>query len=122
MNQISPTCNRPMQEEADLLKGLSDPIRLRLVVLLANNGEVCVCHLVTALDEPQYKISRHLGVLRAAGWVHARRDGAWMHYRLAEGDNLLQRTLQNCLRDSFRHHPEALRDQARLNTTCCEAP
>lgn len=68
---------------AGLLKALGDPTRLRLALLLARNGEMCVCHLVEATGGRQYSISRHLAVLRSAGVVSARREGTWMHYRLA---------------------------------------
>jgi len=64
-----------MQEEAVLFKALSDPIRLRLTILLAIRGETCVCDLARALNEPDYKISRYSGILRMAGRVEARRDG-----------------------------------------------
>ncbi len=64
-------------------KALGDPVRLRLFYLLASCDELCVCHLTEALELPQSTVSRHLGVLRHAGLVVARRDGKWMHYRLA---------------------------------------
>ncbi|MFW6367212.1 MAG: ArsR/SmtB family transcription factor, partial [bacterium] len=66
-----------MHQEAELFKALSDPTRLRLVALLALHGEVCVCAMAEALDEPDFKISRHLRVLRSAGLVAARREGTW---------------------------------------------
>jgi ArsR family transcriptional regulator len=66
-----------------LLAAVAEPTRLRLLALIAP-GEVCVCDLVGALDLPQPLVSRHLGVLRRAGLVSARRDGLWMHYSLAE--------------------------------------
>ncbi|MBL8861944.1 MAG: helix-turn-helix transcriptional regulator [Planctomycetes bacterium] len=69
------------QPEA-LLAAAAEPTRLRLLALLAG-GEACVCDLVGALDLPQPLVSRHLGVLRRAGLVTARRDGLWMHYALA---------------------------------------
>ena len=56
-----------------LFQALGDRTRLRLLTLMAD-GEVCVCFFVEVLNEPQPKISRHLGVLRAAGLVAARRE------------------------------------------------
>jgi len=67
---------------ARALKALGDEGRLRLVALLSRR-ELCVCHLVAALKAPQPTVSRQLGILRAAGLVDARRDGSWIHYRLA---------------------------------------
>lgn len=61
---------------------LADETRLRLLVLLAAEGELCVCELTHALGEPQPKISRHLARLREEGIVVDRRDGQWVHYRI----------------------------------------
>ncbi len=61
---------------------LADPIRRRLLALLLEQDERCVCELHGVLDQPQPKVSRHLGVLREAGVVAARRQGVWMHYRI----------------------------------------
>ncbi|MEQ1507992.1 MAG: metalloregulator ArsR/SmtB family transcription factor [Myxococcota bacterium] len=68
---------------ADVFKAASEPIRLRILGLLAH-GELCVCHLHDALEAPQPTVSRHLGVLRHAGLVRARREGSWVHYALTE--------------------------------------
>lgn len=63
-------------------KILSDLTRLRVLVLLSREGELCVCELTHALDEIQPKISRHLALLREAGVVLDRRQGQWIYYRL----------------------------------------
>ena len=74
-----------MDELLTLFKALSDETRLRIVKLL-ENGELCVCHLVAAVDMSQPKISFHLKALKEAGLVKDRREGKWMHYRLNESD------------------------------------
>ncbi len=61
---------------------LGNDIRLRCLLLLENKGELCVCELTQALNEPQPKISRHLAHLREWGIVTDRREGLWIHYRL----------------------------------------
>ena len=71
-------------EAQALFDTLADPTRRRILALLQARGELCVCELTTALDEIQPKISRHLGVMKAAGLVTARREGTWMHYRMAK--------------------------------------
>ncbi|MCF7853837.1 MAG: metalloregulator ArsR/SmtB family transcription factor [Candidatus Pacebacteria bacterium] len=108
-----------MQQEAELFKALSDPTRLRLVVLLATHGEVCVCVMAEALDEPDFKISRHLRILRAAGIVETRREGTWMHYRLAEPRTGLEACLQACFRDCLNDHKTVVADAARLGQASC---
>ena len=67
----------------DLFRALADPTRLRLLLLLADQGELCVCELTHALAEFQPKISRHLAMLREAGIVLDRREGLWIHYRIS---------------------------------------
>ena len=65
-----------------LFNVLADPTRLRTIMVVQSEAEVCVCELTHALQESQPKISRHLAYLRDAGVVRARREGTWMHYRL----------------------------------------
>jgi ArsR family transcriptional regulator, arsenate/arsenite/antimonite-responsive transcriptional repressor len=61
---------------------LGNDIRLRCLLLLEQEEELCVCELTHALNESQPKISRHLAHLREWGLVLDRRDGLWIHYRL----------------------------------------
>ena len=96
-----------------------EPTRLRLATLLAVKGETCVCFLAEALGEADFKISRHLGVLKAAGIVEARREGTWMHYRLARPRGALGRALQRCLRECLGNHPAVKRDLKRLAKPAC---
>ena len=68
-------------------KALSDPIRFRMLRLLAaNDAELCVCEFVDALQEQQYTISRGLGILDQAGLVGGKKEGRWVYYGLAGKD------------------------------------
>ena len=67
----------------ELFKGLAEPTRLRIVVLLLER-ELCVCDLMAVLRLPQSTISRHMTKLRQSGLVADRREGIWIHYRLAD--------------------------------------
>jgi len=72
-----------MKIQADqFFKILADLTRLRVLVLLSREGELCVCELTHALGEIQPKISRHLALLREAEVVLDRRQGQWIYYRL----------------------------------------
>lgn len=66
-----------------LFKVLSDETRLNIVLLLREAGELCVCELVSTLEEPQPKVSRHLALLRDSQILSDRRDGKWIYYRLS---------------------------------------
>lgn len=61
---------------------LSDDTRLRCLMLMQQQGELCVCELTHALGMIQPKISRHLGSLRDAGLVSDRRQGQWIYYQI----------------------------------------
>lgn len=108
-----------MQDEAAMFKVLSDQTRLRLAVLLAVHGETCVCMLAQALDEPDFKISRHLGIMRMSGMVEARREGTWMYYKLAVPRNLLERCLQGCFCECLTEHETFRNDTHRLKQGTC---
>ncbi len=99
-----------------VLAALTDPTRLRLVRLLFRQ-ELCVCELVDALRMPQYKVSRHLRTLRAAGLVEARRNGRWMHYRISQrGEvNGLHMDLLKVLDHHLAAMSEIARDDDRLS-------
>jgi ArsR family transcriptional regulator len=66
---------------AHLLKALSDPVRLRLMSMIAAVDEACVCDLNAPFDVSQPTISHHLKVLREAGLVDCERRGTWVWYR-----------------------------------------
>ncbi|MCY1545728.1 Arsenic resistance transcriptional regulator ArsR1 [compost metagenome] len=66
----------------DVFKALADDTRTRIALLVAREGELCVCELTAALSLSQPKISRHLAQLRNAGLLSDRRQGQWVYYRL----------------------------------------
>jgi ArsR family transcriptional regulator len=71
------------EQVAPLLKALADPVRLRLMSLVASHagGEVCVCNLTAAFDLSQPTISHHMKVLHDAGLVERDKRGVWVYYR-----------------------------------------
>ncbi len=82
-----------------LLRSLSDQTRLRCLMLLIQEGELCVCELTHALDLIQPKISRHLASLRDMQIVNDRRAGQWIYYSINSvlpdwANELLQATLK----------------------------
>ena len=71
-----------MQTHVNIFKSMADETRLRLLLLVKEHGELCVCDLMHALDMPQSTVSRHLAYLRRNGWLRDRRGGVWMYYSL----------------------------------------
>src|ERR1043165_6919730 len=73
---------KQLDDMETLFKALADATRVPILGLLPS-GEVCVCDIHESLKIPQPKASRHLAYLRRSGLVDTRRDGLWIHYRLA---------------------------------------
>jgi ArsR family transcriptional regulator len=74
---------RKVERLTRLFKALADETRVKIVAALSRE-ELCVCHIEDALSCPQSTVSRHLAVLRSAGIVQARREGAWVYYSLKQ--------------------------------------
>ena len=103
-----------------LFQALADTTRLRILGLLLN-GEVCVCEIHGALRIPQPKASRHLAYLRRAGLVATRRDGLWVHYRLADAPDPVLAAISDSVLHALTHIDTVNRDAVRLQkkTGCC---
>ncbi len=110
-----------LEASTKLLKSLADPVRLRLLNLLLDGREVCVCHLHEALALPQPTVSRHLAYLRKHGLVTGRREGLWVYYRLARAKSGMHRAVLVCLNASLGDLEELRRDRVRLDKVwpCC---
>ncbi len=71
-----------MIDPPDFFAALANDTRLRSLMLLSRQSELCVCELTHALGLSQPHISRHLAQLREAGLVSDRREGVWVYYRI----------------------------------------
>jgi ArsR family transcriptional regulator, arsenate/arsenite/antimonite-responsive transcriptional repressor len=85
----SPLTRQPLTMEqavqiAPLLKALADPVRLRLLSLVASHegGEACICELNDAFDLSQPTISHHMKVLYDTGLVSRDKRGVWVYYQI----------------------------------------
>ena len=110
---------------------LCDQTRLRILNLLGE-GELCVCHIQEILGEPQVKVSKHLGYLRAHGLVVSRREANWVVYGLPTRPAGELAANLACLQDCTREDPAFRADSARLrrltrkfaesSPICCATP
>jgi len=108
-----------MQDLMNILKALSEETRLRILKLL-ENGELCVCDIVAALDMVQPKVSFHLNVLKEAGFLKDRKQGRWTHYSIDDRDFFRRFLLVSILE---RIPKEALaKDRKRLEGFLEEKP
>ena len=91
-------------------KSLAEETRLLSVLLIEQEGELCVCELMEALGQSQPKVSRHLSQLREAGLLLDRRQGQWVFYRLHP---LLDDWMCTILRETREHCPRLLEQPLR---------
>ncbi|UCG61217.1 MAG: metalloregulator ArsR/SmtB family transcription factor [Candidatus Zixiibacteriota bacterium] len=105
-----------------VFKALSEPIRLRIAVLLTE-GEICVCELTEVLRLPQSTVSRHMARLKSVGMVSDRRGGKWTHYRWVGQRHPLLDTLATYLvglRSKRPHKGDLIRLVRYRKTKRCE--
>lgn len=98
----------------NVFKALGDETRLRLLNLfLQSNKKICVCEMVDALWLPQYKISRHLTILRNLGLVKTTREGTWIYYEANWKASKCVSDLFNVIKEHFKS--KYTEDIKRLN-------
>jgi len=110
----------------DFYSALSHPMRLRALVLLMQEGELCVCELTYALALAQPVISRHLAQLKQAGLLLSRRQGLWVYYRISDRlpewiSEVIQTTIIG-VSDTSPYQEDRqvlLKMSDRPNQTCC---
>ena len=110
----------------DVFKCLADATRIRLILLILREGELCVCELIHALNDSQPKISRHLAQLRSCGLLVDRRQGQWIYYRLNPQlpqwvSTVLETTLQanQPWLQTDAQRLDAMGDRPQRTSTCC---
>lgn len=109
-----------------VFKCLADETRARAMLLIAGEGELCVCELTCALNESQPKVSRHLAQLRTCGLLADRRQGLWVYYRLhPELPDWVTQILQTTLSsnrywlDSDTRRLNQMGDRPERSAFCC---
>jgi len=114
--------DKRLHELETVFKALADSTRLRILALLTT-GEVCVCNVHETLRISQPKASRHLAYLRKAGLVDTRRDGLWIHYRLAQRSDQVTAAVASAVRQLLTNSSDVRRDVERLQKqTGCSSP
>jgi len=104
----------PMKDIVKIFKALSDPTRLRIMLLLLRQ-ELCVCELMFILGMEQSRVSHHMRVLREAAIAEDLRDGRWIIYRVPEEARaLLEGLVQSPLRERIELSREAAADIDKL--------
>jgi ArsR family transcriptional regulator, arsenate/arsenite/antimonite-responsive transcriptional repressor len=104
-----------MKDVAQFFKVLADEARLKMLWLLLNHRELCVCDLMAALEITQSKASRHLATLRHANLVIDRKDGLWSYYQLKPLEDGFARQQMALLRAALAKRPESALLLAKLH-------
>jgi len=104
-----------MKKRAQIFKALGDETRLRIMGLLIDGKELCVCDIMAALDLPQSTVSRHLSNLRNAGLVNDRRQGIWMNYKINQKEIEHASALLDLLAKMLGDLEQTVEDQRLLN-------
>jgi ArsR family transcriptional regulator len=105
----------PVKNAIRTFKVLSDPTRLRIVLLLMER-DLCVCELMFILKMEQSRLSHQLRALREAGMVEDVREGRWMIYRMTDAARKTLEVLsQTLLGPGLKESEEALRDVKRMD-------
>ena len=103
-----------LDEIIDIAKALSDPNRVRALMLLSD-GPLCVCQIIHMLGLAASTTSKHMSILRQAGLVEANKDGRWMHYTL--GGKTPSPQAKKAIRwvvSGLKDDPQVLKDKAKL--------
>ena len=96
-----------------IAKALSDLNRVRVVSMLTA-GELCVCQVTEVLQLATSTVSKHISILKQAGLVEARREGRWMHYRLADQPSQAAQQAIDWVRAHGQEDPVIQKDQRAL--------
>ncbi len=105
-----------MKDTAEFFAVLADEARLKMLWLLSNHRELCVCDFMEVLGITQSKASRHLRILYRAGLVTDRRDGLWVYYALRPLEPGLAKTQLRELYPHLADRPAAVQLLAKLST------
>jgi len=108
-----------MEEFVNFFKGLSDRTRLRTIWLLNKaNTRLCVCEIMDSLNENQYNVSRHLKVLKSAGFLKEEKEGRWVYYSLINPKNRFQELILEAVsslpEELFEEESERLKKRLAL--------
>lgn len=113
--------NKNLRKYNIIFQALADQTRLRIINVLINSPEpLCVGEIVDCLNIPQYKVSRHLSILKNAGLIDYTRDGSWIYYSTALA-NEPQNTLFTFLKD-FLTDKQLLKDIEEVNKKLEQRP
>jgi len=109
-----------LTEISQFYKTCSEPVRLRILNILLNNQQVCVCDLVSTLTLQQSMISRHLTYLKNANVVTVSRSGTWRYYEINTELSDDKLAVLNLLKTQLANEEQCCADINQFKTSCCD--
>ena len=105
-----------------ITKAVSDGNRVRVLMALRHQKELCACHIAEMLGISPPTVSRHMGILQTAGLVISRKDSRWVYYRLTDATQKPKmQPLIEWLTHAVAEDPAIIQDRIFLeNITPCE--
>ena len=104
-----------MRQLSKVFKSLSDETKLRILKILQERDELCVCEIMQALNISQSRASRNLGVLKNAGFITDRREGLWVYYSInKEKANEYHIAVNKLVKDWLNDEEIILEDRKQL--------
>lgn len=103
-----------MEQFVEQIKSLGDGTRLKIIrLMIEERDNLCVCEIMDAIEISHSNVSRHLKILKTAGFVKEKKEGRWVHFSLADPDSLFHRNLLQAVRnmpaDNFADDIERLK-------------
>ena len=111
-----------MDSTLNILKALADKNRLRIVLALVRNGEMCACQITELLQVAGATASRHLSLLTNAGLVETRKEGRWIYYRIIPDFYHHHQELFKWLQNQVQHSPDVEADRQTLEKIFTRTP
>ena len=112
-----------MKITAETFNSLEDENRLRILALLLEVRELCVCDIIAVLQMPQSTVSRQLSTLKKTGWLNDRKEALWVYYSISSHLPPLQQSLLPVIHYFLRGSEIARSDLATLtkhrHEKCC---
>jgi len=112
-----------MKTTAEIFNSLEDENRLRILALLLETKELCVCDIIAVLQMPQSSVSRQLSILKKAGWLSDRKEALWVYYSISCQLPPLQQSLLPIIHHFLRDSQISRSDLATLakhnHAKCC---
>lgn len=117
-------CHRERMKQLSLIfKALADESRLRILNLLFQSGELCVCDIESILRFTQTKVSRHMRYLKRIGLIDDRKQGRWVLYSIARPKTAEQEAIIASVKTIIESHTQSKKDTAALlkniSSGCC---